>query len=150
MGSIDFYCSPYIRARQTCDVISMYYKRGKQTRVYDPRLRERDWSSYITPRDSDVPREMIYEFDYRFPGGESAADVYNRLSSFFIELYMKPVHGNVVIVSHGATILVSLIKLLGLDPEEYRTMSLPDNGEVYKLKLDGDKYILENQYKLDD
>jgi broad specificity phosphatase PhoE len=153
------YCSPYARAEQTwkamwgslfdginknaIDIHNLlrkpYYVHEAITK-YDPRLREQDWGNY---KDAEVTkkieadRDRFGTFFYRIPDGESGADVYDRLSSFMDTLWRdfskKDFPRIVVIVTHGLTMRLFLMRWFHMDVELYETTNNPRNGEVWKI-----------------
>lgn len=86
LASSLIYCSPYLRARQTLEGIVdgsglRSTARGAQSIFEDPRLREVD-TGYASLPEQEEMREKHGWFFYRFAGGESPADCYDRLSNF--------------------------------------------------------------------
>ena len=133
------YCSPYWRTRQTY----LGIKQSIQIRKYyeDPRLREQEWSTELAPKDASVDkrRDKYGHFYYRIAGGESCTDVYNRVSDFMGTMFrdfLKPDYPkNVIIVNHGMTIRVFLMRLLHLTVEEFEILANPKNCDVIVLEL---------------
>ena len=85
-------------------------------------------------------RELYGHFYYRIPNGESCADVFDRVSDFMGTLwrdFKKPTFpNNVVIVTHGMTLRLFVMRFLHSTVEEFETWANPKNGEVFELKLD--------------
>jgi broad specificity phosphatase PhoE len=77
------YSSPYVRARDTLKgVLAGANIEFSTVRVYeDPRLREVEHGYSPVDSQSDL-RKLHGRFFYRFAGGESAADCFDRVSSF--------------------------------------------------------------------
>jgi broad specificity phosphatase PhoE len=75
-------------------------------------------------------------FYYRFRGGESPADCYDRTSSF-LESMMRQVErrsaDNVLIVTHGLTIRCFVMRFLHLTVEEFDEMANPANCAVVTI-----------------
>ena len=81
-------------------------------------------------------------FYYRYTDGESAADVYNRISAFMSSLHRKfqstSLPQNIVIVSHGYWICVFLMRWYHLTVQAYDTMEPLCNCEFVVLAKDHD------------
>jgi broad specificity phosphatase PhoE len=133
------YSSPYRRTRETLKGI--YEGSGNV-------LPERDRGLYEDPRLREVehgyepiePQEHLRKrhgwFYYRFRGGESPADCYDRTSSF-LESMMRQVERKqaerVLIVTHGLTIRCFVMRFLHLSVEEFDALANPKNCEVITL-----------------
>jgi len=144
------YYSSYFRARQTMDIAcGQFEKYHLQFKREDPRLREQEWvgnfSSIKTQEEIDKLNFGI--FYYRYNGGESGADVYSRISTFWNELDKDfsscDYPENITIFGHGYTNRILLMKILGLTVEEFERIKNPKNGEVWILSLnESGKYDL--------
>jgi broad specificity phosphatase PhoE len=166
------YCSPYVRTKQTWDVVwkaifdgihtetgriqdllkKPYYVHSARTK-YDPRIREQDWGNYkdteVTKK-IDAERDKFGTFFYRIPDGESGADVCDRLSSFLDTLWRdfekKDFPRVVIIVTHGLTMRLFLMRWFHWDVEQYEALQNPKNGTVWRMSLrDNGKWGLDTQ-----
>ena len=83
-----FYVSPYDRTRSTLREIGRSFKRERIIGVREEcRVREQDFGNFQVKERMKVikeSRERFGRFFYRFPEGESAADVFDRVSSMFL------------------------------------------------------------------
>jgi broad specificity phosphatase PhoE len=117
------YQSPYLRTRQTMNFLlegAGFLENEKTPKVYeDPRLREVDFG-YGDPEEQKPIREKEGYFWYRMNGGESAADCYDRVSTF-LDSMMRQVERkpgwngskrNVLIVTHGLIIRCFVMRFL--------------------------------------
>ncbi|KAI4303548.1 hypothetical protein MLD38_039159 [Melastoma candidum] len=154
-----FYVSPYERTRSTLREIGRAFSRHRILGVREEcRLREQDFGNFQVEERMRVikeTRERFGRFFYRFPEGESAADVYDRVSSFLESLWRdidmnrlnhNPAHDlNLIIVTHGLTARVFLMKWFKWTVEQfeqlnnlgncgYRVMQLGEGGE-YSLAI---------------
>ena len=131
------YSSPFRRARQTLDGVlrGAGIDRAELRIFEDPRLRE------VEHGYSDVPQQRTLQethgrFYYRFHGGESPADCYDRTSGF-LEGLMRQVQrkgaGRVLIVTHGLTIRCFVMRFLHLTVEQFDAMLNPANCDVITL-----------------
>ncbi|CAI0414589.1 unnamed protein product [Linum tenue] len=79
-----FYVSPYKRTRQTLQHLGKCFERRRIAGVREePRLREQDFGNFQDRERMRVEKalRMLYgRFFFRFPNGESAADVYDRIT----------------------------------------------------------------------
>jgi broad specificity phosphatase PhoE len=147
-----FYVSPFYRTRQTKDVIIQAFDAQRIRVVEDPRLREQEHTPRILKgeydRDSiEKERDDYGHFYYRFEGGESCADVYDRISDFLGTLYRDfekvDFPSTCVIVSHGMTNRVFLMRLLKYTVEEFEFLRNPENCGMFILdKQPNGKYAL--------
>jgi broad specificity phosphatase PhoE len=97
--------------------------------------------------DVEVERDSYGHFYYRFDGGESCADVYDRVSDFMGTMHRdfqkKDFPRNVIIVTHGMTMRLFLMRWFHASVEEFEQWGNPKNCEYYLLKLmDNEKYEL--------
>ena len=153
------YSSPYARAMQTMQGLLI----GAQVdvadhRIYqDPRLREVD-HGYSDVEEQDDMREEHGWFYYRFKGGESPADCYDRCCHF-IESMMRqiirktpedpdwhPLHElrttnygitdhrpNPLIVMHGLTMRCFVTRFMHMTVDEFETLANPKNCDIVTI-----------------
>lgn len=85
-----FYVSPYERTRSTLREIGRSFQKKRIIGVREEcRVREQDFGNFQVEERMKVikeNRERFGRFFYRFPEGESAADVFDRVSSMFLFL----------------------------------------------------------------
>ena len=143
------YRSPYLRTRQTCDNILAPIQdeidriRGPRNllRIYeDPRLREMD-HGYSDVDAQETMRKTHGWFYYRFKGGESPADCYDRCCTF-LESMMRQVkrHSNlngaapnILLVCHGMTMRCFVARFMHLKPEEFESLANPLNCDIVTI-----------------
>ncbi len=140
-GSIQAYISPYFRTRRTYEGVASVLEDELEGCHEDPRLREQDWGHLRHPDDSRIlidERNRYGLFYYRMKDGESGADVYDRVSSFFETLYRdfkkEDYPENTLIVTHGMTLRIFLMRWLHWSVEEYERLVNPDNCQVVVLE----------------
>lgn len=141
------YSSPYRRTRETLQGIyegSAVAPAERHDGLYeDPRLREVEHGYEPTEPQEDL-RKTHGWFYYRFRGGESPADCYDRTSSF-LESLMRQVERKqaerVIIVTHGLTIRCFVMRFLHLSVEEFDALANPANGAIITL---ADKSTIAN------
>ncbi|KAD3640335.1 hypothetical protein R6Q59_003172 [Mikania micrantha] len=151
-----FYVSPYERTRSTLREIGRSFSRKRVIGVKEEcRIREQDFGNFqITERMKIIKetREKFGRFFYRFPEGESAADVFDRVSSFLESLwrdidtrlhYDPPDDLNIIIVSHGLASRVFLMKWFKWTVEQFEYLNNLNNCEFRVMQLgDGGDYSL--------
>jgi len=133
------YTSPYLRAHQTLQGLlegAGLPNDPGQLRVYeDPRLREVD-HGYADISQQQEMREKHGWFYYRFSGGESPADCFDRTSGFLEGMMRQVLRKNaerVLIVTHGLTIRCFLMRFLHLTVEQFEVIRNPHNCDVITL-----------------
>jgi len=150
---VQFYTSPYLRTRQTFQNILESMKELGVTdfRNYeDPRLREQEFGNYRHPDEHvvvDRERDEFGTFFYRVPGGESGADVFDRLSGAMDTMHRDFVKAdfpeNMIVVSHGLTIRLFLMRWFHWTVEQFEKLRNPHNCQHYVLdKMPDGKYQL--------
>jgi broad specificity phosphatase PhoE len=157
MSLPQFYISPFWRTRDTYHEIRKAWNQSHGTDLFknfyeDPRLREQEWHGSLPvdgyDQDAEKDRDEFGHFYYRFNGGESCADVFDRVSDFMNTLnrdFEKPQFpDNCVIVTHGMTLRVFLMRWFHLSVEEFERFANPKNCELVCLHLDENT----NKYRL--
>ncbi|CAE8717876.1 unnamed protein product [Polarella glacialis] len=150
---VAFIASPYVRARETLNAIKKGGDFNMQFWHEDPRIREQDFGNFQDTAklmSEFKERKGFGRFYYRHPeGGEAPSDVYDRVSGFIDSLYRSFVDhpaDNYVIVTHGVTMRVFLMRWLKQSVDDFNNSENPDNcdfvvlerclaGRKYKLKL---------------
>ena len=154
--NVVFYISPFWRTRQTAENIKKAFEPTKIWNSYeDVRLREQEWGNHISAEFSDKNEELrdaYGSFYWRFPGGESVADCFDRISDFFPTLYRDfdkfNYPRNTVIVTHGMAMRVFLMRWFHMTVEDFELMANPHNCEFFHLQLQSDgKYKLLTEPK---
>ncbi|GAB2277517.1 hypothetical protein Dimus_012224 [Dionaea muscipula] len=155
--SVYFYVSPYDRTRSTLREMGRSFSRRRILGVREEcRIREQDFGNFQVEermRAVKEARERFGRFFYRFPEGESAADVYDRVSSFLESLWrdidMNRLHHNpnhdlnLIIVTHGLTSRVFLMKWFKWTVEQFEQLNNPGNCEFRVMQLgQGGEYSL--------
>jgi broad specificity phosphatase PhoE len=132
------YCSPYRRTRETLDRLldGSGLAAAERPRVYeDPRLREVE-HGYDDVAAQEELRRVHGWFYYRFRGGESPADCFDR-SSGFLESLMRQVERKsaerALVVTHGLTIRCLVMRFLHLTVEEFESLANPSNADIVTI-----------------
>jgi broad specificity phosphatase PhoE len=153
-GSVFFYISPLWRTRMTFEQIARSFTRDQFRYREEPRIREQEWGHLRNQEDNeniDETRNAFGSFYYRIPEGESAADVYDRISDFFGTLHrdFEKEHfpENVIIVTHGMALRLFLMRWFHWTIEEFDTYANPRNCEYVVMETDGGKYHLRTELR---
>ena len=163
---IHFIVSPYVRTVETfhgivsawCDPKEFNHisDRNKRLKAWygrllelgltwheDPRIREQDFGNYQEPEKIKVAKEERHRFGtffYRFAHGESASDVFDRVSTFLDSLWRSfDLHKakNYVLVTHGISIRVLLARYFRYSIDQFSLLANPRNCEMVILGHDG-------------
>ncbi|MBK7319137.1 histidine phosphatase family protein [Candidatus Villigracilis affinis] len=147
------YLSPFFRTRETFQHIREAIKQNVVKSIEDPRIREQDWGHLRHPDDNKgiiEERDNFSTFYYRIPDGESGADVYDRVSSFLDTLHRdfkkENFPENVLIVSHGLTMRLFLMRWFHWSVEEFESLHNPKNCQIVIMERQPDNhYILSSE-----
>ena len=143
--------SPYMRTRQTAEIIISQLENTEVKIKEDPRLREQEWGNFYTleqGRRENEERKRHSNFFYRVTNGESGADVYDRISTFLETLHRDFAEDDwtesILISTHGITALIFMMRFFHWKYEEYEIADRFDNCDYVVLKLDEkiQKYVL--------
>jgi broad specificity phosphatase PhoE len=151
--TVQVYLSPFYRTRQTYQYIAESIKENIVKAFEDPRIREQDWGHL---REFDINQAIKQERDdfstfyYRIPDGESGADVYDRVSIFLETLhrdFQKPDYPeNTLIVTHGMTLRLFLMRWFHWSVEEFEVVRNPQNCKIVIMQKDSnDHYNLVSE-----
>ncbi len=139
--SLYVYLSPYYRTRQTYQYICESVGANVVDAVEDPRIREQDWGHLRNPEtNAEITRERksFSRFYYRIPDGESGADVYDRVSTFLETLFRNFKKANfpenMLIVTHGMTLRLFLMRWYHWKVEEFETLRNLRNCQIVVME----------------
>ena len=145
-----FYISPFWRARSTFEGIAASFPRSQFCYNEEPRLREQEWGYLRNQEEFDKicrERNEYGTFYYRIPGGESGTDVYDRMNDLLGSLYRdfsdNRFPENCVLVTHGLTIRLFIMRFFHLTVEEFERMLPPKNCDLVIMEQQTD-----GQYRL--
>ncbi len=131
------YTSPFLRAHQTLTALleGAGMAESKLSVREDPRLREVE-HGYCDVREQHCLIETHGHFYYRYKGGESPADCYDRISSFlesFIRSLQKTDSQKALIVTHGLALRVFVMRFLHLTVEQFDQIANPSNAAIVTI-----------------
>ncbi|XP_009800803.1 phosphoglycerate mutase-like protein AT74 isoform X3 [Nicotiana tabacum] len=100
-----FYVSPYKRGIETLRNLAKSFERSRIAGVREePRLREQDFGNFQDKEQMKIEkavRARYGRFFYRFPNGESAADVYDRITVEQFEGLHNMSNGGMIVMERG-------------------------------------------------
>jgi broad specificity phosphatase PhoE len=139
-----FYTSPYKRSLETYESMSACFSashiRGLQEEV---QLREQDFGNFQDAEGKEhekAERLRFGRFFYRFPNGESGADVYDRITIFEDHMIRDINAGrfadrtNLVLVTHGLALRIFLMRWFHWTLDQYLMVHNPPNAEPLVLE----------------
>jgi len=153
--SVGVYVSPFFRTRQTFKYLRENIEKNISNASEDPRIREQEWG-HLRPLEENediiVERNQYSTFYFRIPDGESGADVFDRVSTFLETLhrdFRKPdFPDNALIVTHGMTLRLFLMRWYHWTVEEFENIRNPKNCQIVVMEKQGDdKYELKTKLK---
>ncbi len=147
-GKVFFYVSPYVRTRQTLEEILKSFSKSQIIGIREePRIVEQQFGNfqdYDGVKRAKIDRSNFGRFFYRFPNGESGLDVYNRVTSFISTLFRDALqlrakmggleNVNLVIVTHGLTLRLFLMRWFQYNVVEFESTLNPSNADVVVME----------------
>jgi isoleucyl-tRNA synthetase len=113
-------CSPFIRTKQTAEIISRAIGFDSKNIIFEPRLRELEagiWEGkpFLEFSDNFVHTDR---FTKTLEGGENYADIKKRVGDVLYELEEKYEGKNILIISHDTPLFLLKSAAQGLDREQ--------------------------------
>jgi len=148
------FVSPFQRAYQTLRNIRTHLEDNIVSTEIEPVLREQEFGNLQGEEYKRYKQERmkVGRFYYRFPTGESGADVYHRVNLFWEDIWKLNVVGdpvdNVLVVTHGLTIRLLLMQLFKWSPDTFETMYNPANCEFFVLKKKMNMHLADQSRSL--
>ncbi|NEQ97048.1 MAG: histidine phosphatase family protein [Cyanothece sp. SIO2G6] len=131
------YTSPFLRTRQTLTALLEGANLAPSQVLVreDPRLREVE-HGYSDVKGQYCLIETYGHFYYRYQGGESPADCYDRVSSFlasFVRNIKKTSSKRALIVTHGLALRVFVMRFMHLTVEQFDLIANPRNADIITI-----------------
>ncbi len=167
------YCSPYVRTKETAEIIAEATGFPKEKIIFDDRIQELGFGDFHLKPFGDFlayEESSMKNFNDKLPNGESYQDAKNRVGDFLYEIDGKHQNQNILIVTHGIFLEVFPAVIMGADAKvsknlvntvetelgkvyEYSFVPIPHN-ENYELDLhrpyiDGVELLDENGERLE-
>eukprot|EP00928_Gymnodinium_smaydae_P088995 TRINITY_DN73010_c0_g1_i1.p1 TRINITY_DN73010_c0_g1~~TRINITY_DN73010_c0_g1_i1.p1 ORF type:complete len:276 (-),score=40.84 TRINITY_DN73010_c0_g1_i1:56-883(-) len=150
--SVLFVTSPYVRAVETFHGIAYSFGgKDKVDSMEEINIREQDFGNFDKENMSQFHKEKkkFGKFYYRFPEGESPADMFQRAGLFLESLYRRwETHytDNLIIVSHELFITVFLMRLFRWPVQDFYEFEDMSNCQLTVLERPADKSRFEPSY----
>jgi isoleucyl-tRNA synthetase len=112
------FCSPFLRTRETAEIVAEKIGYPKDKITYEDRLHEfgfGELSGKSVKECMDKIESKDWKYDTRVPNGESFQDGKNRLGDFLYEIDKKYQNETILIVSHGFAVEVAPAVIEGAD-----------------------------------
>ena len=127
------YCSPLRRAVQTAAIVSAPHRLEPRpletlTECDVGRWEGMDWQTIRYLDAENYQRFMLNPAEHGYPGGESFADVYHRVSPALDELLRIHAGEGILVVAHHVVNRTYLASLMGLGPDQAREVTLDNCG----------------------
>lgn len=139
-----FYISPYRRSKETAIGIAKAFEGERILGVREePQLREQDFGNFQDFEKKQAEKRERHRFGrffYRFPNGESGADVYDRITMFSdhmvrdIDAGRFPEDCNMILCTHGLTLRLFLMRWFHWTVAEYERIANPSNSQPIILE----------------
>jgi broad specificity phosphatase PhoE len=155
---VHIHVSPYERTLQTAKACRQYFEHLVVRTAPESRIREQEFGNYSV-KDSHQIREQqkqVGRFWFRFPTGESGADVYDRIKSWWIESILTVNErigydrvDAVVVITHSLTMRFVLMQLYNWSPFTFNSVWNAQPCDMYILQKDLTKpgispYVLDH------
>lgn len=137
------YISPYVRTRETAEIALRNFPDHQIKFIKtDIRLREQEFSGTFQQvslvQESKKDREKFSKFFYRFQGGESSADVFDRVSLFNETMWRdfaknRMDEGVVLIFGHGLINRLFIMRWFNWQVDLFEKTKNPGNGAILEL-----------------
>ncbi len=101
------FCSPFLRTRETADIVAEKIGFPKENIIIDERLHELEFGEFGERPVQDYWDFMegkTWTFDTKIPGGESFQDGKRRFGEFLYDIDQKYKNETILIVSHGLSL----------------------------------------------
>lgn len=136
--SYGVFVSPYLRTMRTMEIACGSIGRDPVFIHEDPRLREQDHGPMRSPDTSAEhrnERNLHGMFFYRFPSGESCADIFDRVSTFLETLHRRfaaqNFPENILMFTHGTAMKCFLMRWYHWSYRTFETLPAhPPNGHI--------------------
>lgn len=135
------YCSPFMRTKETAEIIAEQIGYPKDKIIYDERLHEIYAGVMDEKPDSEYQamfKEKIEKFWKAPEGAETYMDVKKRMTNFLYDIDKKEDEKTILIVSHNTPIFLMFAGAQGLKPEEAMKLRKPntpfiENSQIMEL-----------------
>ncbi len=147
-------CSPFVRTKETAEIISKVIGFDSNNIVFEPRLRELEAGIWEGKSFNDFSNNFAHadRFTKTIEGGENYVDIKKRVGNLLYELENKYEGKNILIVSHDTPLFLLRSVAMGLDREQsiaLRGTTDHFNMNAQPSKLDFIPLPHNEEYELD-
>ncbi len=154
-GRVHFYLSPGLRLKQTYDIISAGFSPNiNSTHTVEDLILKQNWGDVTVDnrREIEIARYKEGVLVYKFPNGESGAELLERFRTFIYNLRKEferdDFPDNVVILTHGFEMRIFLITWFDWSHAFFETLANPRNCELKTIVLQEDgSYQLQEEMR---
>jgi broad specificity phosphatase PhoE len=149
------FLSPSKRVLQTAQlVVSGVPKHMKWSLVTDSLISKQDWGTVTIQNRAEIEKERYRAgvLRYRFPGGESGAEMLFRFDLFAkrLEREMSEESGSFLVITHGFEFRVLLKSLLGWSEEYFESLAHPLHCEMKRVAYNDGSFLLLDKMRVYD
>ena len=115
------YCSPFLRTKETAEIIAKNINYPVDQIIFDDRIRELEFGEFsgaATSKYWNAIKAEGWSFDKKISGGESLQDTKNRFGNFLYEIDQKYQNKNVLVISHGIAVEIIPTVIDGANKEK--------------------------------
>ncbi len=154
--SYGVYVSPYRRTLQTKECIVERIGFAPAFDYQEPYLREQEMGNMPAIIDNELnwaARKKYGTFFYRFPDGESCADIYDRMCGFLDNLHRQfgnpDYPRNIIIVTHSVAMCCFLFRWYHWTVEKFDSLPLLPNCHIAVMtRGDDGAFVLTEPYSM--
>ena len=151
--STRFYVSPYLTCRQSFEYLGGSFDVKRCQYIDEPRIRNQDFGLHSPEKTLQLREQCkVSPFYFRFPHGESGADVYDRLSAFLESMHrewqLPDRADNYVLVTHDTVLRLFLMRWFHWDTEVFKSLPRWPSATfmIMEQGADGRYKIIEHPY----
>ncbi len=153
---LQIFASPSHRVTETAETIaSLTPPQLRRSIVVEPLIAKQNWGNVTIHNRSSIEKERYLAgvLRYRFPGGESGAEVLHRTDLFTQKLRAAASSKRrecFLIITHGFEFRVILKTMLGWSEEYFESLAHPRNCEVKRLVCTDGEFNLLDEMRVND
>jgi len=154
-GITKIYASPFLRTRETAEIVAEVLGFSKENIIYDDRLREIGFgnlSGKKEAQDEFLAWWKSHTYEDPIPGGESYFEAKNRFGSFMYDIEQTVTEEQILIITHGVMFESAEILTVGANAKEANnilTTSIDRTHLAEVRKLDFIPLPHNENYELD-
>ena len=136
------YCSPFLRTRETAEIVAEQIDFPRDRIIYDDRIRELEFGDFSDRSLSeywDYMKNKNWGLETKIPGGESFQDAKNRIGDFLYDIDQQNESETILIVSHGLAVEIVPTIIAGADQKR--------SLEILHSKLDNKTASLHREHE---